>query len=169
MSNLKDLIDYPEKSNRLTIVYLLLLANILGMTVFLGQKRDNSVTENNKDFRLTTNQEKNGENIEEKKNVQGDVKDGMCLTNDNKQREVPVEKTDSLLTTLPETPKSNTVINNAQDDAPQLTLKEQHATHKDNVIDFNTISAERKVQEKKEPLKPLVWNFPNESPFLRKH
>ena len=171
MSNLKDLIDYPEKSNRLSLAYFLLLANILGMTILLGQKRSYSpsLTEKNETTKLTDEISSQDEKRENNEKHQPQSQ----LDKNKEQEKNELHATSNVAAEL----LSKAIIDEAKSDIVVREDKAAHQSapgktdtdHKDNVINFKTAATERKVQEKKEPLKPLVWNFPDTSPFFRKH
>ena len=172
MSNLKDLIDYPERGDGLSLAYVLLLANILGMTIFLGQKRSYSPA-------LTEKKETVKSSAEVKNSDDRRESDGHCESKlQLKEKEEQVkEGIHAASKVTPEFPsedigdksKSDIVVKDDDKIVHQCISDETVMVNEDSVIDFKTVVDERKLQGKKEPLKPLVWNFPESSPFFRKH
>lgn len=134
MSDIKDFITGPSSNSATSIIYIMLMANVLGLAVYMGNKRDAI-------FSSDTIVEKAEEN---KKTIDNDTIG---------EEKVEIEKTtkgeESQITT------AAVESSNTEDEMDANLEREMD----NKVIDFSEIVLLKKT-EKKQPLKPLIWRFP---------
>ncbi|HHX23218.1 MAG TPA: hypothetical protein GX723_04275 [Thermoanaerobacterales bacterium] len=132
MANIKDFISSSSNENIISLTYLLLMANVLGLAIFIesNPKQKKHFTKPSAETVIPVNKE---DTLSDDKSIDKALED-----ND-------LEKAESLNDSL-ETAKN-----------PAIDIKPRN---KDNVISFKEAMV-LKSQENKPPLKPLKWNFPN--------
>jgi hypothetical protein len=147
MADIKDFFSSSNGNQNVTsLAYLLLMANVLGLAVFLDGKKSE----------LLTLPQRPEQKIQQSKQFT----DSSPVVFDNKKIDPAVEgKTAQIKKTKiqEKSEREDTVFEQVE----QTTEQEDKeiAQLKDNIIDFKGAVALR-TQETKQSLKPLIWNFP---------
>jgi len=143
-----------------SIVYLLLMANVLGLAVYFDGKKNvktcvrepkNEIQKESLTSSLTFPTDDNTTN--QTTNTASFVNDNETISNVTNNIEQNSEDTLDK-----EEPQKKRVETNQVESISIKNNKEQLKT-RDNIIDFKEAVAS-KVKETKQPLEPLVWRFP---------
>lgn len=143
MADIKDFFSGSGNQTTASMAYLLLMANVLGLAIFIdGKKGIHS-------------------SVKEPSNKDNPIKQSMkpVLTTCNKGiTDIADEIEQTLDENIEDKPKKNdAVFEQIEQTAKQNS--EEMPRKRDNIIDFKEAVALR-TQETKPPLKPLIWKFP---------
>jgi len=145
MADIRDFFSRFENESTASMAYLLLMANILGLVVYLDSRKTESVIHNQA---LTTN---------DKATIQSTEPQGLSEIKAASNVADHKQQAKDFSTEEAKFPKK--IIETTQAETITLKNKKEQLKTADNVIDFKEAVATR-TQEQKEPLKPLVWKFP---------
>lgn len=162
MSCIKDLIINPDGQSRASLAYLLLLANVLGVAIFL---------EGNKSVISRASTEKSTGNMPVKHAIENiapqdfdETSMSNFVSNNAGNAEVVNNKEEPGHPELKSDVFSFKVHDAGRvEEDTELNHDDEHSKRerfKEKVIDFKEVASERKNQETREPLKTLVWRFP---------
>ncbi|WP_422444593.1 hypothetical protein [Thermoanaerobacterium sp. DL9XJH110] len=161
MSCIKDLIINPDGQSRASLAYLLLLANVLGVAIFLeGNKSTISRVAaergpDNAGVKSTGGYTAPQDFDETSMGNVASINAGNAEVVDNKGEPGHPELKSDVLSLVHGAGRveKDTKSNHEDEHSKRERFKEK-------VIDFKEAASERKNQDTREPLKTLVWRFP---------
>lgn len=144
MADMKDIFSGSGNQTTASMAYLLLMANVLGLAIFIDGKK--GVHSFSKESGYKNNRTK--QTIEQvstigEKSIVSEIADQNEPTTEDNTKE--------------SSEKNHVMFNQNQQTVEQSN--EEIPKFRDNIIDFKEAVALR-TQETKQPLKPLIWNFP---------
>lgn len=144
MANMKDFFSDSGNQTTASMAYLLLMANVLGIAIFIdGKKSLQSPVRERKNKKLQMTQTVKPVSPIDDKHIVSEIPDEIMRTTE----EIIEEKSEE-----------NQVVFDQVEQIAKQNNKEVPKL-RDNIIDFKEAVASR-TQETKQPLKPLIWHFP---------
>lgn len=151
MAEIRDFFSPIGKGSSASMAYLLLMANLLGLVVYLDSKQGKAYPQKSegetKKKTLAVEDKGTNETIK-----LAPVEDTAANLDTKDQNEKPLEDN------MEKAKTREKPIENEEVETISKNKKEEVKT-KDNIIDFKEVVATR-TQETKKTLEPLVWRFP---------
>ncbi|HHY41864.1 MAG TPA: hypothetical protein GX514_03325 [Thermoanaerobacterales bacterium] len=147
MADIRDFFSRMGNESTASVAYLLLMANILGLVVCLESRKTENVIQKES---LTSNDKATTQAVKPQDLSKAETFLKVMDKNKHKLEDTNVAEEAKTVNKSIETPRVDTIESKNKTEPTKST---------DKIIDFKEAVATR-IQEAKEPLKPLVWKFP---------